>query len=73
MSGAVTLINSVHPTAAAGKLKSEPCLKNFDPEQVKLLEEECILVDEHDRPVGTISKKECHLMANINKGRLPFS
>lgn len=41
---------------------------NLDPKQVELLNEECIAVDEHDRPLGAKSKKECHLMANIDNG-----
>jgi len=32
--------------------------------------EECILVDKNDKVVGHASKKECHLMKNINKGML---
>ena len=42
----------------------------YDPVQVALLNEECILVDENDKVVGTNSKKNCHLMTNINKGEL---
>jgi isopentenyl-diphosphate delta-isomerase len=34
------------------------------------MEEQCIVVDENDRPLRAGSKKECHLMANINKGLL---
>lgn len=45
-------------------------LEHFDPTQVQLLEEQCILVDEQDRTLGSCSKKDCHLMENINKGYL---
>ena len=45
------------------------CLKGKDDTQVKLMEEECILVDENDVRVGAASKKVCHLMTNINDGR----
>ncbi|XP_077514917.1 isopentenyl-diphosphate delta isomerase [Amblyomma americanum] len=45
-------------------------LEQFDPTQVQLLEEQCILVDEQDRALGSCSKKDCHLMENINKGVL---
>uniref|UniRef100_UPI00358E497D isopentenyl-diphosphate Delta-isomerase 1 isoform X2 n=1 Tax=Myxine glutinosa TaxID=7769 RepID=UPI00358E497D len=40
----------------------------LDAQQVALLKEPCILVDELDRPQGSSSKHECHLMKNINKG-----
>lgn len=42
----------------------------LDAQQVALLNEPCILVDEHDRPQGISSKLECHLMKNINEGML---
>ncbi|XP_054160681.1 isopentenyl-diphosphate Delta-isomerase 1-like [Oppia nitens] len=41
---------------------------NLDPKQVQLLNEECIVVDENDKPLGSKSKKECHLMSNIDNG-----
>lgn len=34
---------------------------NADPEQVKLMEEQCILVNHNDEVIGSASKKECHL------------
>lgn len=40
----------------------------LDQTQLELLEEMCIVVDENDKAVGAKSKKDCHLMENINKG-----
>ena len=40
----------------------------LDETQVKLLEEECILIDENNKRIGAASKKTCHLLENINKG-----
>jgi isopentenyl-diphosphate delta-isomerase len=37
---------------------------NLDPVQKKLLEEECILLDNDDRVIGHDSKKNCHLIRN---------
>ncbi|XP_003741066.1 isopentenyl-diphosphate Delta-isomerase 1 [Galendromus occidentalis] len=78
-SPAKTTSASIH-TAMKGPLHSarvEPkpsppstMLDALDPVQVKLLKEECILVDEADKVVGTGSKEDCHLMSNINKGLL---
>jgi len=48
----------------------EPLLDQYDSVQVKLLEEECIVVDENDRVLGHDSKKNCHLNVNIQKGLL---
>jgi len=45
-------------------------LSGYDPEQSKLMDERCILVDEEDRAYGCADKKTCHLMENINKGLL---
>lgn len=41
-----------------------------DAEQIRLMEEVCIVVDWNDTPVGAGSKKTCHLMTNINRGLL---
>ncbi len=45
-------------------------LQDCDPEQARLMAEECILVDENDVEIGSDSKKNCHLMKNINEGKL---
>ena len=42
----------------------------LDETQIKLLEEECILIDNDDNNIGSASKKTCHLLENINKGWL---
>ncbi|KAI8801020.1 NUDIX hydrolase domain-like protein [Cladochytrium replicatum] len=42
----------------------------YDEEQVRLMSEMCIVVDENDNPIGAETKKNCHLMENINKGLL---
>ncbi|KAK4689055.1 isopentenyl-diphosphate Delta-isomerase, partial [Tremellales sp. Uapishka_1] len=45
-------------------------LDSYDEEQVRLMEERCILVNENDEAYGEDSKKTCHLMSNIQKGLL---
>ncbi|EWC45360.1 isopentenyl-diphosphate Delta-isomerase [Drechslerella stenobrocha 248] len=45
-------------------------LQGYDEEQVRLMDEVCIVLDEDDKPIGSASKKTCHLMANIDKGLL---
>src|SRR4051812_27364181 len=36
-------------------------LKGYDPEQSKLMDERCILVDEEDNAIGAVDKKTCEL------------
>ncbi|PTB70681.1 sopentenyl-diphosphate delta-isomerase-like protein [Trichoderma citrinoviride] len=45
-------------------------LSGHDEEQIRLMDEVCIVTDENDAPIGTASKKICHLMTNIDKGLL---
>ncbi|KAF9237349.1 Isopentenyldiphosphate isomerase [Melanogaster broomeanus] len=45
-------------------------LTNYDPEQSRLMDERCILVDEDDNIIGAADKKTCHLMVNITQGLL---
>ncbi|CEI87804.1 isopentenyl-diphosphate delta-isomerase idi1 [Rhizopus azygosporus] len=47
-----------------------PDLKEYDQEQVRLMEEMCIVIDENDKRIGADSKKTCHLMTNIDQGLL---
>ncbi|BFZ57055.1 isopentenyl-diphosphate delta-isomerase idi1 [Savitreella phatthalungensis] len=42
----------------------------YDAEQIRLMEEVCIVLDRDDGVTGTASKKDCHLMSNIEKGLL---
>ncbi|QNQ01368.1 NUDIX hydrolase domain-like protein [Yarrowia lipolytica] len=39
-----------------------------DEEQIKLMDEICVVLDWDDKPIGGASKKCCHLMDNINDG-----
>ena len=48
--------------------KVDDVFAGLDDEQIRLMQEECILVDEHDKNIGSASKKICHLLENINKG-----
>lgn len=44
--------------------------KKYDQTQLNLLNEKCILVDHDDNYIGSETKKNCHLLENINKGML---
>ncbi|KAJ3196939.1 isopentenyl-diphosphate delta-isomerase idi1 [Irineochytrium annulatum] len=43
---------------------------SYDEEQVRLMSEMCIVVNDQDVPIGTDTKKNCHLMTNIRSGLL---
>ena len=45
-------------------------LAGYDEEQIRLMDEVCIVLDDNDMPIGSASKKVCHLMENIDKGLL---
>lgn len=45
-------------------------LQGYDEEQIRLMEEVCIVLDVNDVPIGSASKKVCHLMKNIDQGLL---
>lgn len=57
-------------TTPSLKMTAGDPLAGLDETQVKLMEEECILVDENDKNIGSASKKVCHLLENIDKGML---
>ncbi|KAL7667117.1 isopentenyl-diphosphate Delta-isomerase [[Candida] zeylanoides] len=60
------------PTSAgdASSSSSSELLSGKDEEQIKLMEELCIVLDYSDKPVGAGTKKLCHVMENINAGLL---
>ncbi|KAK6356257.1 isopentenyl-diphosphate delta-isomerase idi1 [Orbilia javanica] len=57
-------------TSLRESVASSSELEGYDAEQVRLMDEVCIVLDEDDLPIGSASKKTCHLMANIDKGLL---
>ncbi|OJK04654.1 hypothetical protein ASPACDRAFT_19806 [Aspergillus aculeatus ATCC 16872] len=66
-----SLAREVLPTAtSAAAAGSSDDLAGYDEEQVRLMDEVCIVLDEDDKPIGSASKKACHLMTNIDRGLL---
>ncbi|OSS44980.1 hypothetical protein B5807_09307 [Epicoccum nigrum] len=60
-----TVIGGSHQSA-----RNDDALAGYDEEQIKLMDEVCIVLDDDDKPIGSASKKVCHLMENIDKGLL---
>ena len=61
-----TSIPGVEPITAENILRlfpdidsSSASLDGHDLEQVKLMDEVCIVLDENDKPIGNLSKKIC--------------
>jgi isopentenyl-diphosphate delta-isomerase len=62
-------INTSLATQARSSTQDQD-LAGYDEEQIRLMDEVCIVLDKDDAPIGSASKKVCHLMDNINKGLL---
>lgn len=54
-----SLARNVLPTANANASREGTELEGYDEEQVRLMEEVCIVLDNEDRPIGSGSKKLC--------------
>ncbi|CAL1535829.1 unnamed protein product [Lymnaea stagnalis] len=65
-----TLSTQLNKKNASKRMSTDDVFKGLDEIQIKLMEEECILVDKDDNNIGSASKKVCHLLENINKGML---
>ena len=55
-----SLAREVLPTSQASEGASGE-LEGYDEEQVRLMDEVCIVLDNNDRPIGSASKKLCKL------------
>ncbi|OBA22221.1 Isopentenyldiphosphate isomerase [Metschnikowia bicuspidata var. bicuspidata NRRL YB-4993] len=58
------------PIDAGSTSAHENVFEGHDEEQIRLMEELCIVLDYEDHPIGAGTKKLCHLMSNINRGLL---
>ena len=45
-------------------------LQGYDEEQIRLMEEVCIVLDDDDNPIGSASKKVCMCFRNV---KIPLS
>lgn len=51
-------------------IENDADFSGHDEEQIKLMNENCIVLDYNDNIVGTATKKTCHLLTNIERGLL---
>lgn len=47
-------------------LATDNDLQGYDEEQIRLMEEVCIVLDENDRPIGSASKKVCQCFTSLS-------
>ena len=70
MSSTTTVTATAAAPSPSSTLTLDSSLAGHDEEQIRLMEERCIVLDHDDKYIRDGSKKECHLMTNINKGLL---
>jgi isopentenyl-diphosphate Delta-isomerase len=58
-SGTATMATVSGPSAHKPAETDIDLSKDYDDEQVRLMEEECIVIDVNDNPLGAGSKKTC--------------
>jgi isopentenyl-diphosphate delta-isomerase len=56
-----SLIGGSHNSA-----RNDDALEGYDEEQIRLMDEVCIVLDEDDIPIGSASKKVCKLLVGLN-------
>lgn len=66
-----SLARDVLPTASGSAAQEGAELEGYDEEQVRLMDEVCIVLDNNDRPIGSASKKACTSPCHNNPP--PFS
>lgn len=54
-----TEVNTSLVTPPDASVRQADELDGYDEEQVRLMEEVCIVLDENDNPIGSASKKTC--------------
>lgn len=63
-------ISGVPMSSGSSSDETDQLFDGHDEEQIRLMEELCIVLDYYDNPVGAGTKKLCHINSNINEGLL---
>jgi isopentenyl-diphosphate Delta-isomerase len=61
-----SLARDILPSSASNGAAQSSELDGYDEEQVRLMEEVCIVLDNEDRPIGSASKKTCMFWPRIS-------
>lgn len=54
-----SLAREILPSTAAASARDNSDLAGYNEEQVRLMDEVCIVLDEEDKPIGSANKKTC--------------
>lgn len=68
-------VNPIHesasrPSTGSSTEDDSKLFEGHNEEQIKLMEEVCIVLNYDDKPIGSASKKTCHVLPNIAAGLL---
>ncbi len=66
-----SLAREVLPSAATSSVTNSNELAGYDEEQVRLMDEVCIVLDDDDKPIGSASKKTCMQISPHPHHRVP--
>lgn len=66
----IPISNRPNSKSSDTSLENEQALSLHNEEQIKLMNENCIIVDYNDNIIATTTKKNCHLLTNIQNGLL---
>lgn len=61
---------NTHSSESSADDAKDKVFSGHDDEQIRLMNENCIVLDWEDEAIGAGTKKLCHLMSNIEKGLL---
>lgn len=61
---------NTHSSSSSTEDNGDVVFAGHDEEQIRLMSENCIVVDWDDKAVGAGTKKLCHIMSNIEQGLL---
>lgn len=61
---------NTHSSSSSAEESKDAVFSGHDEEQIRLMNENCIVLDWDDNAIGAGTKKLCHLMDNIEKGLL---
>ncbi|EDO15521.1 hypothetical protein Kpol_479p9 [Vanderwaltozyma polyspora DSM 70294] len=61
---------NTHSSSESNGSNQDDLFSGHDEEQIRLMNENCIVLDWNDNAIGAGTKKLCHIMENINKGLL---
>ncbi len=68
------LANATFPTTAGSSARDGADMEGYDEEQIRLMDEVCIVVDDNDSPIGSASKKTCLSLYHPSTGpQLPLN